>query len=1260
MTTPANYVHIEGKLRFLDPYEFERFCFQLLDAELDRRHINASIGGPPEPYRGDKGEDIRIDLTEPPRVNYSRFAAPITPDHIGHICISCKGGTGYRKEAISDSKTKPALADTIKNGGYIVFMIGQRVAPQMKTELIFDCAKAVAKKLKIDIAQVENRIDVVDASDLALFMSHHQVMVDEILQTKLDIRLEAGLLTLPQWGSEFASRRGLPNLELDKRRKTFLNTVSHSLDFDSTSTRVTWVAGPPGIGKSRLVYEALLAHSSADSRSAIASDFEHGSRAVYEGRFITTPESVLVVDECPPEEVDAIASRFIARTELSNSLLIIIGPIGKSVSVNAPVQQIVLDPLDSDASGRLIENEIAIAPGANNDLVNRVIYLAEGYPWFAVLLARALREDPDALPEGATRWEATALALAGPVANYGGDKSAQTAEIYLRARTLMAVILTENVEWSVQDQSAKDQIAAAVGLDWPTLSRTVVVCDERGLIRTRLQWRYKYITPNNIAREIAIHLIGRPHSITSSVREFLPERIGPLVTKLDQLEFPSHLSAELASFEMAAAKNPFDLTHSSDDTILMFLARSQPAETARWIRVAIEEKGLDELVDETSSRRPLMFALNHIVRRKEGFEDAERAIFKLAAAESEDIGNNATSIWSSLFAAVFHLTHQDFDSRLTVLRKRAFGEDETLRLIALGGVGTAVSWEHSGPLYGHDDLIDGQWPMSTRGEARNSKKKAWCLLFELTKDESETVAQASRSIVIENVSAAVHWGLSDFVFPRVSEYVAHWTEEERAELWEQISELIRREGQEFASNQHAVRTLADVLRPTTFRERLRDTVGRWYPGEQRPEDENWAEFERDLDKRIAVEGLQANGLLLEELEWLESEDAVRSIPFMIVAGEVDTDRLLLQPLESIARTGGAVNTLSAYVRGIYNIEGNGVVDELLASWRDIDQMAQARLTTMARVGSNDQRVEWLLQDLKSKILPSDSIGILAMGRWLSGAGRPHAISLIQWLAAQEGLVPKITALEMILGRYGQDAENPDDLDEALSATIIGLASANLTGMSRHSWELAAAKAVSVGLFDAAAQAAFQMVRSAQSFGVTDSAWKIIHKIASEHPELVWREIADLIESTDIRAYRISLEIQDNHLIDAIPIKVIMTWVGTDQTRGMRVAQMTRAHENPLNETARQLLTRFGSRSDVADVLSSRVHSTPGAIMGGFSNFYQSQLENARGWAKDPDPIVAEWGAQRADELAIQHEAELAREEYEQNKSPKTDETDNTD
>lgn len=1228
--------------------DFEQFCFALLDFEVSIRHVEGRADPPPSKYVGDEGMDLAVYVSRPPRISREAFLHALTEDAAGTTCVACKSGHTWSAEARRDIKKKPAPLEVVGTGGHYTLLVNQKVsAERTKKELDFISGQ-LAKRAGISLEEARDRVHLYDADDLAAFLAHHWIGLDPQTQRQLGMDPLPGLLIFDEW-REVLAERSLPDYTPDRARTEALDQLSTLLARDASggSPEVAWMYGPPGAGKSRLVFESIRRSPGAQHRVLAAAAFEIGRRAIEELQVPSLPDIILVVDECPPADCQRLASLFIAQSRGNNSTLLLIGPQDASGGTSIAVgRSLEVKPLEREAGLRLAEQELDVGPGEEEEVVKRVMSLSEGFPWFTILLARALRENRAALPEDATQWNAAQLAIAGPPPREEALRHGWEREIVRRSKALLAILLTEGLDWRHLEEDQKQRLGKALGLSWDEILEAAVVCRNRGIVRERLNWRYRYVTPNNLGRLVADKHLRPPHDLGQQLRRQVPELLASLYGRLEALEVDRDLLAALADeeirrFQQEGPTKPNVSWHT--------LAKWRPSATARQLRLLIEATPLEVLRADTVSRRDWVWALEHICRRRSGFEDAEAALFRLALAENETWSNNATGIWTSLFLVAMSLTHEPFEPRLAILRERLLAGDSETRLLSLAALKRGVSNEHVGPSYTDADKVDGEWLMPTRKEYQAGKRACWDLLLQLTAHADGVVASKARQVAIEELRDAVWLGIGTQAMSRLITQVSNWSDQDRGKLRGELDE-IRRYDQKRLTGDPELRDSIDKLgaaaAPRTFHDRLMDAVGRWFPGTKDITHEEHEIQTEALDRTLAIEGIGEGIPLVQSLAWLDSQEAVRAVPFMTQVGMLDNRRVMVEPLVERATGGGALNTLPAYLWGMARAGAEQEVQELLRRRRDDRRLSLHTLYAVARVGSNNERMAWIADDVRSGRLSPESTGVLRWGSWGTDGSTSAAMKLLDALTETENVIAQLTALDLILSRIAARRDKGKVLEERLLVLIDRLSGKELPSAFDLSWVRACKVAIQKGHAELVARAVIETLRAEHGYSRSE-AWGILAEAASRDAKAVWGAIADVLEARDSAVFRLSLSMSHSDLLSLIPSALILSWVGDNPRRSMLVAALCTAHEAPLNELARKLIIRFGPDSSAARELIARAHSTPGAVWGGLSVFAKAQLENAKAWAQDGDPNVATWGRTRVKEFEADLERELAREEFEE-------------
>jgi hypothetical protein len=108
---------------------------------------------------------------------------------------------------------------------------------------------------------------------------------------------------------------------------------------------------------------------------------------------------------------------------------------------------------------------------------------------------------------------------------------------------------------------------------------------------------------------------------------------------------------------------------SQGSRLILSLAEIAPAETINSLTKSFKDKTTEELTKFDKGRRNLVWALEKLCFRLETFSPAARLLYRLALAENENIGNNATGQFLQLFQPMLAGTEVDLMTRLNLLKQ---------------------------------------------------------------------------------------------------------------------------------------------------------------------------------------------------------------------------------------------------------------------------------------------------------------------------------------------------------------------------------------------------------------------------------------------------------------------------------------------------------------------------------------------------------------------------------------------------------------
>jgi len=1249
----SGWSHLDvSAIASLDAKRFEDLCYDMVQTESFDRHDDPVPDGPAGPYTGDGGRDILLTVKRPPTISRLAYQQkyllkPLTDDAIGRTAYSCKTGDWLKlalKDAKDPNRGKRAV-QVLAEGGHFKLFISQvglldelrerdKVEATPKEHLVRELAKRVGAPAP-GTAPIADRIEILDANDVHRFLIQRKPE-DLLLRFGDELGITKELHPYREWRDHHDKDRVEAPFRDDEGRTAKAATLTAHLATSGGSARdrVSFVFGPSGIGKTRTVLWALeQANVALRDRLRVAYSQREAHEALSSGFIDRHPDAIVVVDDCSEDDAHDLATLFMSKAgRAERSHLVVIVPV-KALTRKTLFGQWPIEALNPAGIAALVRDSASHSLGDGD--VQTITQLAEGFPYFAVLLAREASEvgrAPSSLDQ-AVDW----------VLASRHEANTDSARKHLRSqrcRALAAIALTRGEVLERSEPAQREKIARAVMLpDWPALHKFRDECRQRGLVRPGLGGDFAYVTPLILEREVLRRMYGPggPDNGGRILEERAPEMLEQLLERLSVLDLGPELRGPLAR----AAIEDLHAAHALSDLTsrhlvgprLMFVAREAPATTAAVLRELVDAASIDDLRVEDWHRRDVVWALDHVVGRTQGFADAEAALFRLAQAENETYGNNATAVWRGIFSIELSAVHVPLAERTALLKRRLLDREPRARSTALGGV-EAVLETRAFRLVG--DSPDGEPRDPTVDEAVGARRAAWDLLVDGARDEDLAVAARAKAIALDHVRGGVRGGMAVDALGAIAQLVPVLSPSERVALRGEIDEVKAYDGAWLGTGKAMLDQLESALAPTVYGERLRDAVGRWPPAAERRGMDA-------VDAALARDGLAGDhSLLSAEVDWLFSGEARRARPFLWAVGQQDREGALLPELIARADDATSSSLVAAYVEGLASVLDEARMGRLLDDLvNDTSRPALALLASAAAVGLTDQRVLALIPIVAQRDI--DPAALLEFGRRAASAevatsALLHLVRALLDLGTVEAVGAALEVLDGILAR------RPDDFATAralVEEAVSSAASVEIVGVAEHYWERVAKQLVDHGGVAAATDAALAML--GRDRGSAHPVWPVLQAAFGRDDEAAWASLAGALETSPSSSARLVLRLRFARSRLPLPPSSVLDWVGTDERRGRMIASIVTPNHPVLPPVLRELIRRFGVESAVAREVAARMRSTRESVPS-LADDDLTRARIARAWQDDDDPIIRDFATRLAATLEEQAELEAAIEE----------------
>ncbi|MFO0739631.1 MAG: hypothetical protein U0270_27280 [Labilithrix sp.] len=1271
------------KLAEIREDEAELFARELVIHELTSRHVLGwTLEGPPPPNVG--GTDLRVRLAHAPRVTRAAYAGlhrcePLTFDEVGvDVVFSVKSGETGKQHALEEAKKgAPWAAEALANGGrlVIVLMIPKDDAPKRPPKDPKTPAKGMKKKVAAaptvstptaketftqklcalyrtrvrtgdpQSADPAGRIHIVDCNDLLTYLQGVRPALSRRSLEALGIAPIPGLLDLDGWDADHRRDRApTPAYVWDDERTTNATQIVNALKETTAAPRALWLLSPPGVGKTRLVLEALRRDdpdAALRARVRAATDPAIAERAMTDHElFDRYADAVLIVDDCREDDVFRLERIFHqqARDPAARLMLITpMAPAGRTAQAPPTLDALELGPLGNDAVRALIAREAGLT--LDDARVVEIARQTGGYPWFAVLVMQTIRplDDP---PHVRSLAQAVDFALA-PVSP---DHPAVVAR---HGAALMAVMLvSEDIEGlSPTEKQSVLALFDDVFADWASLYAAIRACKQRGLVRTGEGGIIRYVTPAILELEIARRFMGPdpgggPQGRIGPDHPLRP-RLDRLLERLRTLGFETEQLATLATPILAKlSREPagivaFDRITRAE---LEFASESSPAAVAREMRRHIEATALEDLKLDTDRRRSIMFALGAVASRRGTFDDAEAALFRLASAENESYANNATRTWAGLFDLELNQTYEPPERRLQLLEARLDQGDATARSLVLVAIERILS-RHGFKLAA--EPRDAAFPRPTIGDVHLSRERAWSLLGRILAGSDPLLKHEGAALAARELRSAVRSGVLVAAVAAVATSLDGLSDVGLRELRTAVETVQAHERpwiEKGRETREAWERLVTALEPKTYGERLRQQLGSWSRVVS-PSDEEVH------DRELAREALERPDDLRRELSWLESSDALRGVHFLVVLGDEDRDAFFLSDL--VARAASAPGLVSGYLAGHEKAGRSSLVQATLQDLRGDRALAGAVADAIWRLPASAERVAWLCEDLRAGRFDDRVIAGFASGHFIHSLDGQELIAFVEALLETSLPAGAIVAVRAVALRLEKAAPSPpadcDVLLRLLERALIAAVAGELPeGHHGYIWNEGAKALLKARASGEVVERLLSMIVHASDVLPRPEVVEVLHIAVGHSPLLVWERLRPRLESS-AAARTLAAAAREAGLVENLPGETLLAWAGHDEERGVTLARMVDMHDGASSAAlARELVARFGDQSHPAGVLASDLHTTPRAFES-LARFANETLKRMASWEDDPRPNVRRFTERLLQELAGSRDFYTARE-----------------
>ncbi|MBX9636787.1 MAG: hypothetical protein K2Q45_04475 [Nitrosomonas sp.] len=550
------------------------------------------------------------------------------------------------------------------DGHYLLVCFGLDLTPKQRNDGQLLIAKLFEEA---GFSNVGRRIEVFGQSQIASYFERYPSLCLSLMGGSDD-----DFLSVSEW-SQHAHMSN--QIALSEDQSQLINSLREKLQGETKHIRIL---GEPGIGKTRLVLEAVRSEEIAPGVLYV----QHGSKFSQTKLFrellreIPKYPLILILDELSEREMSEIWGHLKNRC---GSLKLISLDHERNRSSDSEIEYVSIPRLPDPAIKLILENCV----GENKDL-DRWVTICEGSP----RVAQAVGENLAANPDDILKSPATIPIWDRFLFGYEKQQSDETRQVALVMRhiALFSRFGFEDPVGAEAKYIAELVARSDSAVSWSRFQEIVQSLRERRILQGS---RTLFIVP----WALHIHLwreywrwYGRGFDFVNAF-ENMPESLHGWF--MDMFRYAHDTNAAIIIREILRRDGIYTnrdfLCSDKGTSFLSTLAEADPEATLALIECTFGTWSRNELYAFKENRQSIVWTLEKIAVWKPTFVRAARILAQLAVAENATNSNNSTGTLLALFriGPEWAATEASPTERLPVLKEMLISDDDELKRIGL-------------------------------------------------------------------------------------------------------------------------------------------------------------------------------------------------------------------------------------------------------------------------------------------------------------------------------------------------------------------------------------------------------------------------------------------------------------------------------------------------------------------------------------------------------------------------------------------------
>jgi hypothetical protein len=682
--------------------------------------------------------------------------------------------------------------------------------------------------------------------------------------------------------------------------------------------------------------------------------------------------------------------------------------------------------------------------------------------------------------------------------------------------------------------------------------------------------------------------------------------------------------------------------------LFLSLAEADPKSALDCLKRTVGKWGRQDLLEFTTGRREVVWALEKIAVWKELFPDAVRILLNLGEAENEKIGNNATGVFAGLFSpgpGKIAPTEASPQERLPILIEALESDSREKRLIGLKACDKALETGNFTRMVGAEfqglRKEPNLWMPKTYGELFDAYSQVWSFLAHKLETLQGDERNEAIDILLNNSRGlTLYSSLADMVITTLGE-LSKKPYGDKKKILATVVQILHYDAKEL---EESVRTrleqLRDELTGSDFAALMRRYVGMDLLEDEFDEEGKQVDNVQPKIEELAQHAVEDVVLLQHELPWLVTTEAQQGFRFGYELGKRDASFGLLPLLLEAQRKASAnpsIYFLGGYFRTLFEKDQDGWEQQLDALAKD-EKLIPWLPELTRRSGMTDRAAKRLLDLAQKGAIGFNHFSLFGVGSVIKDLSEDVFKQLCNFLSGHDNYAAISIALDLYFFYYIHRVPKPP-LPEELTLRLLthkSLFEKPDKGMRRqmddYHWTGIGKAFVQTYPETALVLADIIFEHFGEDGTILEGFFSetqsVLNEITKKYPAQIWEKIKTfLAPPIDSRAYHLTEWLRGGHfhrqkegMLSVIPADKIWEWVDEDvEKRAWYLATFVPkelSREEAKICWAREILIRYGGRDDVRRNLMANFSSE--GWTGPQSLHYQNKKQWLLNFRKDED------------------------------------------